>query len=75
MEKEGCIRAMEFIENQGLEVGLFVSDRHIQISKWMHEEMPETDHKYDVWHIARSKFVVECTILFHMYTCRFSEEG
>uniref|UniRef100_A0A1X7ST94 MULE transposase domain-containing protein n=1 Tax=Amphimedon queenslandica TaxID=400682 RepID=A0A1X7ST94_AMPQE len=54
MEKEGCVRAMEFIENQGLEVGLFLSDRHIQISKWMREEMPETVHKYDVWHIARS---------------------
>ncbi|XP_011410009.1 PREDICTED: uncharacterized protein LOC105316643 [Amphimedon queenslandica] len=49
MEKEGCVRAMEFIKNQGLDVGLFVSDWHIQVSKWMLQEMPETVHKYDVF--------------------------
>ncbi|KAI8516590.1 hypothetical protein Bbelb_051710 [Branchiostoma belcheri] len=29
------------------------SDRHIQIAKWIRENLPETSHLYDIWHIAK----------------------
>jgi solute carrier family 8 (sodium/calcium exchanger) len=54
MEKEGLVRAMKLIEHNNLEVGLIVTDRHKQITKWIREEMPDTRHKFDVWHVAKS---------------------
>ena len=56
MEKEGCIRAMSHLKEKGLNIRLFVSDRHSQITKWMREEVPETKHKFDVWHIAKGSY-------------------
>ncbi|KAI8493070.1 hypothetical protein Bbelb_290740 [Branchiostoma belcheri] len=32
-----------------------VSDRHIQIAKWIRENLPETSHLYDIWHIAKGQ--------------------
>ena len=53
MEKEGLIRAMKVMEDHNLDVGLLVTDRHVQVSKWIREEMSNTLHKYDVWHVAK----------------------
>ena len=53
MEKEGFIRCTEFILNQGLKIGAIVTDRHVQIVKYVREEMSETVHHFDVWHVAK----------------------
>ena len=53
MEKEGFMRAVDFIQQQDLEIGVLVTDRHRQIAKWVRENMPSTDHRYDIWHLAK----------------------
>ncbi|XP_078695648.1 uncharacterized protein LOC144924408 isoform X1 [Branchiostoma floridae x Branchiostoma belcheri] len=54
MEKEGLARAIDFIRrNCTLQIGKIVTDRHLQIAKWIRENLPETCHLYDIWHIAK----------------------
>ena len=50
MEMEGLIRAVKHLDEQ---VNILVTDRHCQISKWVRENLPETDHRYDIWHVAK----------------------
>ena len=58
MEKEGLVRAVDFIEGQGLDIGVLVTDRHRQIAKWVRENMSSTDHRYDIWHLAKG--MIDC---------------
>lgn len=55
MEKEGFIRATSFLKENGLEIGELVTDRHVQLVKYIREEMPDTLHSFDVWHVAKGK--------------------
>ncbi|KAK3106546.1 hypothetical protein FSP39_022375 [Pinctada imbricata] len=60
MEKEGLIRAVKEFQENGLAIGELVTDRHPQITKFVREEMPNTKHYFDVWHVAKgSKAFVE----------------
>ena len=62
MEKEGLVRAMNQLEEEGLQIERLVTDRHVQIAKWVKETHPEIDHRYDIWHTAKCR--VSCTINF-----------
>uniref|UniRef100_A0A1X7U564 THAP-type domain-containing protein n=1 Tax=Amphimedon queenslandica TaxID=400682 RepID=A0A1X7U564_AMPQE len=53
MKLEGLKRAMEKIHDHDLSIGTIVTDRHMQISKWLRESHPDTKHYYDVWHVAK----------------------
>ena len=53
MEKEDLIRGIQFFESNDLQIELLVTDRHSQISKWMRENMPDINHRHDVWHVAK----------------------
>ncbi|KAK3093915.1 hypothetical protein FSP39_021726 [Pinctada imbricata] len=53
MEKEGLIRAVKEFQENGLAIGELVTDRHPQITKFVREEMPNTKHYFDVWHVAK----------------------
>ena len=53
MAKEGLIRALDFLHQQELKVGVLVTDRHKQISKWVRENLPNADHRYDTCHVAK----------------------
>ena len=55
MELEGLKRAMEKIYDHNLSIATIVTDRHMQISKWLRESHPDTKHYYDVWHVAKGK--------------------
>ena len=55
MEKEGLVRAVNKLQQEGFKVGTLVTDRRSQISKWVRENLPETNHRYDIWHIAKGK--------------------
>uniref|UniRef100_A0A1X7V320 Uncharacterized protein n=1 Tax=Amphimedon queenslandica TaxID=400682 RepID=A0A1X7V320_AMPQE len=48
MKKEGCITGMTFLKKKGLDVDVFVTDRHVQITKWMKDHRQEfsTNLKY-----------------------------
>ncbi|KAG1671219.1 THAP domain-containing protein 10 [Nymphon striatum] len=54
MEKEGFIRSINFIEHYGLNIGTIVSDRHVQLRKWIRENRPDITHLFDIWHISKS---------------------
>jgi hypothetical protein len=55
MEKEGLVRAIDRVYDEGLKISTLITDRHSQISKWIRETHPEIDHRYDVWHVAKCK--------------------
>jgi solute carrier family 8 (sodium/calcium exchanger) len=41
MEKEGFVRSIAYLNENGLEIGELVTDRHVQLVKYIREEMPE----------------------------------
>ncbi|KAI0231584.1 hypothetical protein LSAT2_018052, partial [Lamellibrachia satsuma] len=36
-----------------LQIDTIVSDRHPQTPKWLREKRPDTNHYFDVWHLAK----------------------
>ncbi|XP_070561301.1 uncharacterized protein [Ptychodera flava] len=90
MEKEGLKRSLEFLKSHDVDVGEIITDRHRQIGKFLREELPEAQHRYDVWHVAKGlkKKVIalskerDCekagkwsrSIVNHMYWCATSTE-
>lgn len=53
MEKEGLSRALDSLDEKEVTVGTLVTDRHPQVAKWLRENYPDIDHRYDIWHIAK----------------------
>ncbi|XP_071950777.1 uncharacterized protein [Antedon mediterranea] len=53
MEKEGLIWAVNFLKENNIAISTLVTDRHCQIKKWVRENLPDTKHKFDLWHIAK----------------------
>ena len=53
MEKEGLVRSVGRIKSEKLNIGELITDRHVQITKYIREEMPNTSHFFDVWHVAK----------------------
>ena len=58
MEKEGLIRALDFLKQDGLSANVLVTDRHRQIARFVRESHPEIKHYYDVWHFAKGKMYI-----------------
>lgn len=55
MEKEGFIRGMKTFEENDLRVKMLVTDRHVQLAKLVRENYSEIQHRYDIWHVAKSE--------------------
>ena len=53
MEKAGLERVLTYLQQSGLAVEVLVTDRHVQINKWLREQHPSIKHYYDVWHVAK----------------------
>ena len=53
MEKEGLIRSIQFLEDNGLSIDTIITDRHPQVQKYLRENKPSITHYYDIWHIAK----------------------
>uniref|UniRef100_A0A3B3HS12 Uncharacterized protein n=1 Tax=Oryzias latipes TaxID=8090 RepID=A0A3B3HS12_ORYLA len=54
MEKEGFIRSVNFLgTQQGLDIDVIITDRHVQLRKWIRENLPDVQHLLDVWHVAK----------------------
>lgn len=56
MELEGLRRIVARLQKEGLSLAEIITDRHLQIQKWVREQLPGTKHSFDVWHIAKGKF-------------------
>ena len=54
MEFEGFKHSFQFLENNGLNVSTFVSDRHLSIMKYIREELTSVTHFFDLWHLKKS---------------------
>ena len=57
MELAGLKRGMSFLEESGCSVDELITDRHQQVQKYMREEKSHIRHLYDVWHVAKGKFI------------------
>ena len=53
MELDGAKRCFQFINDAGLKINSFISDRHKGIAKWIRESQPETSHFNDLWHVCK----------------------
>lgn len=53
MEKEGLKRSTESLQDSGFSIDLIVTDRHVQIQKWIRETLPNATYCFDVWHVAK----------------------
>ena len=62
MELEGLKRGLEYLTGTcRINVQDLITDRHVMIKKYMKEKQKETNHYFDVWHIAKGKKIV-CNI-------------
>ncbi|KAM7306375.1 uncharacterized protein ISCGN_010093 [Ixodes scapularis] len=59
MEKEGLRRGLDNLLNEGLIVGTLVTDRHIGVKAMMTTDYPNTKHRFDAWHLAKGKAILE----------------
>ena len=53
MEKEGLARSLTFLTEEGLPVNTLITDRHVQIRKYMRESWPGVKHRLDGWHLGK----------------------
>ena len=53
MEKEGLVRSLKSLERSGVKIATFITDRHLQVNKYLREKKPKVKHYYDVWHVAK----------------------
>ena len=54
MEREGFKRCMENIHDRGANIKVVATDRHVSIRSDMKKNFPHLQHKFDVWHVAKS---------------------
>ena len=54
----GLERCLAKLTELGLEVGNLITDRHAQVAKWLRENYPNIDHRFDVWHIAKGELFI-----------------
>lgn len=54
MEVVGFRRCMNFLLDQGFEIAVLATDRHVQIRSIMGKEYSNTEHQFDVWHLTKS---------------------
>lgn len=54
MEKFGLKNVMDRMISEGLEVGIFASDRHVGIRKMLRENCSDIIQQFDVWHYGKS---------------------
>ena len=52
-EKAGCVRSLEELEREQLQVDLLATDFHASVAKFMCERNKEK-HEYDIWHVTTS---------------------
>lgn len=55
MEKEGLIRCLKALDEEGVVVDVLVTDQHLSIAKMMREEIPSIRHYYDAWHVVKGE--------------------
>ena len=52
MEHKGLVKALKFLADNSVQVETLKPDWHKQIARYMREQKPSIDHRYDVWHVS-----------------------
>ena len=52
MELAGAQRCFQYLQEKGIKVSTFISDRHKGIAKWI-RETTDTKHYHDILHIVK----------------------
>ena len=74
MELEGLKRGLQFLEGYDLTIGELITDRHIQVKKYMKDEHTDKQHYFDVWHVAKGMFAYDITCLSRSLLSYFQQE-
>ncbi|KAK3705290.1 hypothetical protein QZH41_008177 [Actinostola sp. cb2023] len=53
MELEGLKRSVDLLTTADLTIDTLITDRSRSIGKYIREELPDTTHYYDIWHVAK----------------------
>ncbi|ELT91018.1 hypothetical protein CAPTEDRAFT_223758 [Capitella teleta] len=53
MEKEGLIRCLDTVMGHDLQIGIIVTNRQLQIAKFIREELQGVIHIFDIRHVAK----------------------
>lgn len=53
MEKEGLVRGLKAMKDNGITVKELITDRHGEIRKYLRENEKKVKHSLDVWHVAK----------------------
>ena len=64
MEIEGFKRGLHFLKDKGLSIKRIVTDRHVQVKKYLREHHPDIEHRFDVWHMAKD---TACVYIIYRY--------
>ncbi|CAC5412780.1 unnamed protein product [Mytilus coruscus] len=56
---EGVVVDIQLVQHHNIKIKTLVTDRHVQIKKWVRENMEDTKHAFDVWHVAKGSKVYE----------------
>ena len=60
MELESLKGQLTYLEEANIKVKKLMTERHVQVSAYMANEKPAIDHKYDVWHVAKGSYKLNC---------------
>eukprot|EP00795_Rhopilema_esculentum_P005350 gene5350-525_t len=53
MELEGLKRGLQYMQDANIHIAEVVTDRHLQIKKYMRTEHTDKKHSFDCWHICK----------------------
>jgi hypothetical protein len=61
MEVEGLIRTVRWLDENDVDIGTVVTDRHKQVTKYIREKLKPrgVKHFFDIWHVAKGKLDLE----------------
>ena len=64
MELEGLTHSLQFMKEEGICISDLVTDRHSQVKKYMRTQQEGINHWFDVWHMAKGKYVPEIFMIY-----------
>lgn len=67
MEKEGLVRGLKFLGENGINIASLTTDRHPATKKYMRTMKPGIKHYFDVWHVSKGMAIgtFSCYIAMH----------
>lgn len=55
MEKYGLVKGIEELKERGVSIASLTTDRHPSVKKHTRLHEPDTEHKFNIWHVAKGQ--------------------